>query len=328
MNEPIKFHFNVDGEDFTSAGEASVNVKKLLRQMNVAPDIIKRVSIAMYEGEINMVIHADGGNADVYLPKTEIIPLDSLTAYMQKHELCELRLIEANPKIKYCHRRKDNENLYFFVSEDINNDISQKIELKGFSGGDYIIYDSLTNEISRSFSSDGLIELKLHPYQSLMVITGVECKDIPVKKHRKKVIEKDFFDYSLSLAIAGEEFAKYKELSSPVNVTGANEAKDFSGYMKYEGTFTIDNQGDYEIDLGKVGEVAEVFVNGIKVGERICPPYSFDVTKAINPGMNMLEVNVANTLVFQKKDNFSRLFAVEPSGLLSRTKLYRFIDEK
>ncbi len=67
MNEPIKFHFNVDGEDFTSAGEASVNVKKLLRQMNIAPDIIKRVSIAMYEGEINMVIHADGGNADVYV---------------------------------------------------------------------------------------------------------------------------------------------------------------------------------------------------------------------------------------------------------------------
>ena len=67
MNEPIKFHFNVDGEDFTSAGEASVGVKKLLRQMNIAPDIIKKVSIAMYEGEINMVIHADGGNADVYV---------------------------------------------------------------------------------------------------------------------------------------------------------------------------------------------------------------------------------------------------------------------
>ena len=67
MNEPIKFHFNVDGEDFTSAGEASVSVKKLLRQMNVAPDIIKKVSIAMYEGEINMVIHADGGNADVFV---------------------------------------------------------------------------------------------------------------------------------------------------------------------------------------------------------------------------------------------------------------------
>ena len=79
MNEPIKFHFNVDGDDFTSAGEASVNVKKLLRQMNVAPDIIKRVSLAMYEGEINMVIHANGGTADVCVTadKIEIILADN-----------------------------------------------------------------------------------------------------------------------------------------------------------------------------------------------------------------------------------------------------------
>ena len=67
MNEPIKFHFNVDGNNFISAGEASVSVKKLLRQVGIAPDIIKRVSIAMYEGEINMVIHANGGTADVFV---------------------------------------------------------------------------------------------------------------------------------------------------------------------------------------------------------------------------------------------------------------------
>ena len=67
MSEPVKFHFDVSGEDFTSAGEASVKVKKTLRQLNVDPETIRRVSIAMYEGEINMVIHADGGSADVYL---------------------------------------------------------------------------------------------------------------------------------------------------------------------------------------------------------------------------------------------------------------------
>lgn len=67
MNEPINFHFNVDGNNFISAGEASVSVKKLLRQVGIAPDIIKRVSIAMYEGEINMVIHANGGTADVFV---------------------------------------------------------------------------------------------------------------------------------------------------------------------------------------------------------------------------------------------------------------------
>lgn len=73
MSEPINFHFDVDGENFSSAGEASVIVKKKLRQLGVPPDIIRRVSIAMYEGEINMVIHANGGKADITVLDSEIV---------------------------------------------------------------------------------------------------------------------------------------------------------------------------------------------------------------------------------------------------------------
>jgi len=65
MSEALIFRFDVDGEDFTSAGQASVQIKKNLRQLGISPEIIKRVSIAMYEGEINMVIHAGGGIAEV-----------------------------------------------------------------------------------------------------------------------------------------------------------------------------------------------------------------------------------------------------------------------
>ena len=73
MSESVMFHFDVDGESFESAGEASIIVKKRLRQLGLDPDIIRRVSIAMYEGEINMVIHADGGSADVEVTPEEII---------------------------------------------------------------------------------------------------------------------------------------------------------------------------------------------------------------------------------------------------------------
>ena len=73
MSENIRFHFDVDGENFTSAGEASVAVKKKLRQLGYPPDVIRKVSIAMYEGEINMVIHADGGTADVEIRDDEIV---------------------------------------------------------------------------------------------------------------------------------------------------------------------------------------------------------------------------------------------------------------
>lgn len=61
----LTFHYDVDGENFTSAGEASVQVKTKLRQLGFDAEIIRRVSIAMYEGEINMVVHARGGRADV-----------------------------------------------------------------------------------------------------------------------------------------------------------------------------------------------------------------------------------------------------------------------
>ena len=67
MSEAVRFHFHVDGKDFTSAGQASVQVKKSLRQLGIPPEIIRKVSIAMYEGEINMVIHAGGGEAEVVI---------------------------------------------------------------------------------------------------------------------------------------------------------------------------------------------------------------------------------------------------------------------
>ncbi len=73
MSEKLKFHFDVDGSDFSSAGEASVEVKKRLRQLGFPPEIIRRVAIAMYEGEINMVIHADGGVAEVTVSDDEIV---------------------------------------------------------------------------------------------------------------------------------------------------------------------------------------------------------------------------------------------------------------
>ena len=79
MSELLTFHFDVDGDDFTSAGQASIQIKKNLRRLGLDPETIRRVSIAMYEGEINMVIHAGGGQADVnvYESHIEIILKDN-----------------------------------------------------------------------------------------------------------------------------------------------------------------------------------------------------------------------------------------------------------
>ncbi len=69
----MHFTYNISGDDFTRAGEASSDLKSKLKQMGVSPEVVRKVAIAMYEGEINMVIHAEGGTIDVDISPTEII---------------------------------------------------------------------------------------------------------------------------------------------------------------------------------------------------------------------------------------------------------------
>ena len=83
MPESIQLQYAVPGDDFTRAGEASGAVKRALKQLGLPPDIIRRVSIAMYEAEINMVIHANGGVA-------------SVTIFPDKIDLC---LVDKGPGI-------------------------------------------------------------------------------------------------------------------------------------------------------------------------------------------------------------------------------------
>ena len=73
MSECITFTYEIDGDDFTAAGGASVQMKKSLRQLGFNPDVIRRAAVAMYEGEINMVIHAQGGRAEVSVYEEKIV---------------------------------------------------------------------------------------------------------------------------------------------------------------------------------------------------------------------------------------------------------------
>lgn len=61
----LRYHYPIECGDFTRAGYASSDIKRKLKQMHVSPQAVRRVAIAMYEGEINMIIHADGGVIDV-----------------------------------------------------------------------------------------------------------------------------------------------------------------------------------------------------------------------------------------------------------------------
>ena len=83
QNNSMKFEYKIEGGDFSHAGYASSQVKKVLKQLNVDPKVIKRVVVCLYEAEVNVVAHAYNG----------IIYVDVDT------ESIELKLVDTGPGI-------------------------------------------------------------------------------------------------------------------------------------------------------------------------------------------------------------------------------------
>ncbi|HEY9053500.1 MAG TPA: ATP-binding protein [Rectinemataceae bacterium] len=79
----MRLTFPIPAMDFLAAGKASSEVKRLLARLGLGQDFVKRVSIAMYEGEMNVAIHGGGGEA--------VLDLDS--------ERVEIRLEDRGPGI-------------------------------------------------------------------------------------------------------------------------------------------------------------------------------------------------------------------------------------
>ena len=68
----MHFNYHIEGGDFTRAGHASSEVKKVLKQLNVDPIVIKHIVVALYEAEVNIVAHAYRGDIEVEIETDKV----------------------------------------------------------------------------------------------------------------------------------------------------------------------------------------------------------------------------------------------------------------
>jgi serine/threonine-protein kinase RsbT len=68
----MQFRYHIEGGDFTHAGDASSEIKKRLKQLNVDPQLIKRIVVALYEAEVNIVAHANRGVIEVTIDTDKV----------------------------------------------------------------------------------------------------------------------------------------------------------------------------------------------------------------------------------------------------------------
>lgn len=68
----MKLEFDIASGDFSKAGRASSRIKKMLKQLQVDPKVIKRIVVAIYEAEVNVVAHSVGGKMTAEIDGTGI----------------------------------------------------------------------------------------------------------------------------------------------------------------------------------------------------------------------------------------------------------------
>ncbi len=100
---------------------------------------------------------------------------------------------------------------------------------------------------------------------------------------------------------------------------------NFSGTVRYQTAFTWDAwTGEVLLDLGEVWEIAEVSLNGKRVGHRVSPPYRWDVSDFLVHGENRLSVAVTNTLAHRLPDDAYTAGTDYHAGLFGPVRLERW----
>ena len=103
----------------------------------------------------------------------------------------------------------------------------------------------------------------------------------------------------------------------------AKDDAHFAGFVKYEADIEL-SDGDYNIDLGRVGEVAYLWVNGKPVGQRLIAPYCFDFTA--ENGNNKITVVTTSHLGYKMRDKYSAFYDLGVIGISGEVKMKKYID--
>lgn len=255
----------------------------------------------------------------------ENVSLEDLVLTCRQQFSADIIIEDTCPKLRCCHYRAQDADIYMFSNESVTDDVNTAAVLSGITNADAVILDLLNDEISADTVRNGRLELVLSPWQSVIAVIGKDLPVLPAKKHWEKAACADL-TFRMETAPYTDmtgftEYAAAVKSDALFSVTGFGHMPDFSGKIRYTAFFdrsAIPGTGckTVGLDLGEVGQTAHLWLNGTDLGVRVCPPYRYDLTAALQEGENKLVIEVSNTLANAVRDNFSQHMLIPASGLL------------
>lgn len=230
----------------------------------------------------------------------EVVALQNMAPYIRENVGSDICLEKPFRQLRYSHRNCDGCDIYMLFNENVEETFSGKIDFSA-DHGECLEYDAYTGRLASR--TDRTVTLA--PYETRFFIFGDAGVTAPVPEAPCTVSTVP----ELKWDILGDGF-RY-EKSGLFNIAAKHPR--FGGTIEYRTEFDGDDLR--VIDLGDVGETAEVLLNGRSLGVRIAPPYRFDVSDALQ-AHNKLCVRITTHLGYQRRDRFSTYLLLEPNGLL------------
>lgn len=255
----------------------------------------------------------DGDNALLAgLSACPVLPLEQLTDAVQP----EAKFVPASSYLRAMHYQGRSE-FYFFVNE-AKETYHGSITLPSL--GNCYWYDAWNNRIYPAAPKGNSLDITLEPLHSAILVLDEADPDLltePVCCIGENIALAPWLRSTCD-GIDYPNFRESKAVTLPDHL--AQEQPAFSGFVRYESSFTAEKGQTITLELTDAAEGVEVFVNGQSAGIQIVPPYRYDLTKLVQTGENTLVIEVATTLERQcydalKNDIRSKMRGLkEPSG--------------
>ena len=255
---------------------------------------------------------------EVFEPQYALcLDTEEIPTYLKEKGFYDIS-VEETPGLMHLHLRDGEADSYLFFNLSASDMIGKEIELK--NRGCYILYDAWENKTACGESADGKIMLNLAPKSTILLLFGPDekaDKEILLPQVCNVKFEEIPRGTSIDVTLTNtrDETVLHKAEASDSLINYAKCISDFAGTLTYKFKLNSDRAASF-IDLGTVGECAELFVNGIFCGSLVTSPFIFRVGDAWRTGENEIEIKVASNYGYAKNDDFSKFLTLPPIGIL------------
>jgi len=254
--------------------------------------------------------------APAELSGEKIVQLKDLAATLKNCCCQDIGFSGDESDILHYHVKRGGKDIVFVVNTSVTTSKTFAMQLP--VSGQHLQLDFYRKTVYAADCQGGRLELSLEPYESRALVFGSDCcGEYPYQPmHGIRMELRPFFDIALADYTALDAFKPYKKTDTLFNITGKNEKPDFSGLIRYEFTADLKAGQAYELELGEVGQTAQLEINGQSLGWRYCRPYSFVLPgNCVKDGANVFRITVGNTLANAEKDWLSFYLQIPRSGL-------------